>query len=140
MENKSANNRADHWVNLVFFAAGGLTFAVESARVQALDAVGECAAPALSALLHLPAVTGGSPPQEWLLRLAHPQGTLAVRVEEPIMQDRLFIADLHPLPPLLAARLTLPAVRALARWRTSNGETLAIILDPARFPDGVMHS
>ena len=125
-------------IDLVFFTAGGRTFAVESAKVRSLGEVGESTAPAMASLLGLPRWTETAP-REWLLRLVHPQGTLAVRVNEPVVQDRLPVWALHPLPPLLEARLTLPWVRALVCWRDAEGgEILAVVLDPAGFSDGVV--
>lgn len=125
-------------IDLVFFAAGGQVFAVESAKVQSLSEVGKVIAPAMADVLGLPAQTDPAP-REWLLRLVHPHGTLAVRVNEPVMQDRLPVSALHPLPLLLEARLTLPWVRALVRWREPAGdEMLVVVLDPARFADGLV--
>lgn len=43
-------------------------------------------------------------------------------------------AALHPLPLLLAAVLTLPCVCALAHLEDPDGESLAVVLDPAHLP------
>ncbi|HAS50332.1 MAG TPA: hypothetical protein DCS21_00675 [Gammaproteobacteria bacterium] len=124
-------------IDLVFFAAGGRIFAVESAKVRSLGEVGNVIAPVMADLLGLPARADPAP-REWLLRLVHAHGTLAVRVNEPVVQDRLPVSALHPLPPLLEARLTLPGVRALVRWRESAGDAmLVVVLDPACFADGL---
>jgi hypothetical protein len=120
-------------IDLVFFSTGGLVCAVESIKVRGLREVEESPAQSIAALLGLPeSADPANPPRQWLLRLVHPNGTLSARVEEPVTHERIPAADLYPLPPLLEARLTLPVVRGLARWRKSEGETLAIILDPHR--------
>lgn len=122
-------------VDLVFFSAGGLMLAVESVKVRGLSEVAGSKAPSMAALLHLPnGPDRAAPHREWLLRLAHPDGTLTVRVDEPVIQGRLPATALYPLPPLLEARLTLTGVCALARWRKSDGESLAVILDPDHLP------
>lgn len=122
-------------IDLVFFSAGGLVFAVESVKVRALREVEKYAALSMTTLLRLPEpVDPGTPPRKWLLCLVHPTGTLTVQVDEPITQIRLPATALYSLPPLLEARLTLPCVRALAYCRTSDSETLAVVLDPTRLP------
>ena len=121
-------------VDLVFFSAGGLILAVESIKVRDLCEVAGSQAPSMAALLHLPnGPDRAAPPRERLLRLVHPDGTLTVRVDEPVTQGRLPATALYPLPPLLKARLTLPGVCALARWRNADGEGLAVVLNPAGF-------
>lgn len=122
-------------VDLVFFSAGGLMLAVESVKVRDLGEVAGSQAPSMATLLRLPKPTDrATPPREWLLRLVHPDGTLTVRVDEPVTQDRLPATALYPLPPLLEARLTLTGVCALARWRKSDGESLVVVLDAGRLP------
>ncbi|MCB1777622.1 MAG: hypothetical protein KDI50_09315 [Candidatus Competibacteraceae bacterium] len=122
-------------IDLVFFSTGGLVCAVESAKVQGLRKIEESPAPSMATLLHFPerAEPANHPPRQWLLRLAHPNGTLTVRVDDPVLHERIPATALYPLPPLLEARLVLPGVRGLARWRKPDGETLAIILDPNAF-------
>ncbi len=125
----------DDALDLVFFSAGGLILAVESAKVRDLREAGGSDAPMLADLLGLPdSANRAVVAQQRLLRLMRSDRTLAVRVDEPVMQDRLPASALHPLPPLMAARLTLPSVQALARWRHAAGQTLAVILDPDRLP------
>lgn len=122
-------------VDLVFFSAGGLILAVESVKVRDLREAAGSDAPTLAALLRLPdPANRATPGRQRLLRLIRPDGILAARVDEPVIQDRLPASALHPLPPLLEARLTLPGVQALARWRCADGDTLAILLDPYRLP------
>lgn len=121
-------------IDLVFFSTGDLVCAVESAKVRGLREVEGSTALSIAALLRLPeSAHQANPPRQWLLRLAHPGGTLTARVEEPVTHERIPATDLYPLPSLLEARLILPAVRGLVYWRKLNGETMAIILDPDRF-------
>ena len=122
-------------INLVLFAAGGCTFAVESAQVRALTAAEDGQTVELAALLGLSsAATGTRTRQRRLLWLSHPTGEQAVQVDEPVVHCHLAAAALYPLPPLLAARLTLPCVRALASLAGSTGESLVVVLDSARLP------
>jgi len=122
-------------IDLVLFAAGGLTFAVESAQVRALTAVEDDEAVDLAALLGLSsAVMETRTRQRRLLWLYHPTGEQAVQVDEPVVHCHLTAAALHPLPPLLAARLTLPCVCALASLAGSLGESLVVVLDSTRLP------
>jgi len=122
-------------VDLVFFSAGGLMLAVESVKVRGLSEVAGSKAPSMAALLRLPQPADpAARPREWLLWLIRPDGMLNVRVDGPVTQSRLPATALYPLPPLLEARLTLSGVCALARWRKSDGESLAVILDPDHLP------
>ncbi len=123
-------------IDLVLFFAGGLAFAVESARVRALEAADGSEAPDLAGLLGLPAVASatGIRTRNRRLRLLHPSGELTVRVDEPVIHHRLPASALHPLPPLLAATIKLPCVCALAGLKGPDGESMAVVLDPARLP------
>lgn len=128
---ESGESNAAAAIDLVFFSTSGLVCAMESVKVRGLREVEESPAPSIAALLGLPESTDpANLPRQWLLRLVHPNGTLSARVEEPVTHERIPAADIYPLPPLLEARLTLPGVRGLARWRKPEGETLAVILDP----------
>lgn len=125
----------DDALELVFFSAGGLTLAVESVKVQDLREAAGSDAPTMADLLGLPPPANRAViAQQRLLRLIRPAGMLTLRVDEPVMQDRLSATALYPLPPLVQARLTLPGVQALARWHCAAGETLVIILDPDCLP------
>ena len=124
-------------IDWVLFVAGGLTFAVASAQVRAMAVAEDRQAPELAALLGLPAaapITGAQARQRRLLWLLHPTGDQAVQVCEPVVHYHLAATALYPLPPLLAARLTLPCVRALAGLSSPAGESLVIVLDSTRLP------
>ncbi|WP_295579857.1 hypothetical protein [uncultured Lamprocystis sp.] len=121
-------------IDLVVFRWNALRLAVQACQVLALESTLDPDAPSIGDLLGLPTgegipgvVTLAGPPR--LLRLAHPAGALRVRVQEPVVQVRLPASAIHPLPPLLAARLRLPGVRALA-WQQGEGPgALIVILD-----------
>jgi len=122
-------------IDLVVFRWNALRLGVAAGQVLALESTPDPDAPSIGDLLGLPTgeeglpgvVTRAGPPR--LLRLAHPAGMLRVRVEEPVVQVRLPACAIHPLPPLLAARLRLPGIRALA-WQQGQGPgALIIILD-----------
>ena len=124
-------------IDVVLFVAGGLTFAVASAQVRAMAVAEDRPAPELAALLGLPpaaSTTGARTRQRRLLWLLHPTGDQAVLVYEPVMHCHLAATALYPLPPLLAARLTLPCVRALAGLSSPAGESLVVVLDSTRLP------
>ena len=114
-------------IELVLFRWGTLELALPAYRVQALEAARDAQAPSIGDLLGLPAAAPGL---MRLLLVAGPGGVLRLRVQEPVTQVRLAAAAIHALPPLLAARLRLPWVRALA-WRPGQGAgTVVVILDP----------
>lgn len=97
----------DGRLQVVSFRAGGARFAVEARRIQAMLHVPPPGAVTAETLLHLPAAEGGQ--RRWLL-----SGGQCLEVSEPVRLSRLAIDQIHPLPPLLAARLAVPGARALA--------------------------
>lgn len=109
----------------VLFRVGGLRCALEAARVAALRPAGDDPqALAVEGLLGLPA-TADTPRRHLLLH--RPGGTVAVAVEEPVELRPLPCTAIHPLPPLLAARTALPALRGLYL----DGEGVVLLLDAA---------
>ena len=115
-------------IDLVLFRWGTLELALQAGQVLALESAGAADLPSIGALLGLP--DAGPTGALRLLRVAGPTGTLHIRVEGPVTQARLPAAAIHPLPPLLAARLRLPWVRALAFRAGEGGGHLILILDP----------
>lgn len=116
-------------IELVLFRWGTLELALPACRVQALESAWDPQAPSIGDLLGLPAAAPGA---RRLLLVAGPGGVLRLCVQEPVTQVRLPAAAIHALPPLLAARLRLPWVRALA-WRPGQG-ALSVILDADGLP------
>jgi len=121
-------------INLVVFRWNALRLAVQASQVLALESTLDPDAPSIGDLLELPigeglpgVVTRAGPAR--LLRLAQPAGMLRVRVQEPVVQVRLPATAIHPLPPLLAARLRLPGIRALAWQQGEEPGALIVILD-----------
>ncbi|RNE92306.1 hypothetical protein [Marichromatium sp. AB32] len=127
MENqKTQSTTTPLGIDLLSFHANRLGFALERRRVIALEPADSTRAPHIAELLRLSSTTDERPAQhQRQLLLAHPAGALRVRVDEPISLDRVQAGDLHPLPPLLAARSRLPWLRALA-WKN----TPVMVLDP----------
>jgi hypothetical protein len=111
-------------LDLVVFHWGRLVLALQAQQVAGLAAAADPAIPSIGALL---GVAAGGTGAMRLLRLAAPAGPAAVRVEEPVRQVRLPAAALRPLPPLLAARLRLPCIRALARSDTPDGAPIVVL-------------
>jgi len=114
-------------LELVLFRWGTLELALPCDRVQALEADRDPRWPSIGDLLGLPAAAPGL---MRLLLVAGPGGTLRIRVQEPVTRVRLPAAAIHPLPPVLAARLRLPWVRALAHRPDQGPGVLTVILDP----------
>ncbi|MBV5276008.1 MAG: hypothetical protein JZU52_21015 [Lamprocystis purpurea] len=121
-------------IDLVVFRWNALRLGVAAGQVLAMESTPDPDAPSIGVLLGLPTgeglpgvVTRAGPAR--LLRLAHPAGVLRVRVQEPVVQVRLPACAIHPLPPLLAARLRLPGIRALAWQQGQEPGALIIILD-----------
>lgn len=125
---------AEAGLAVVRCAAGGLNFALEADKVQAMHA--DVAQPAitLAALLQLPERQPAA--QERLLSITHPDGIRLLRVEEPVIRCRVPALTLSPIPPLMAAHLRLPWVRALAWLGTPPDAALLILLDAWRLPTG----
>lgn len=96
----------DGWLEVVVFTAGGARFAIEAGRVRALLSRPLADSMAAEALLRL-SMAGGD--RRWL-----DLGGVCLEVSDPVTLTSLSADDIHPLPPLLAARLTIPGVRALA--------------------------
>ena len=95
---------------MVRFSAGGHAFAVEARHVRAMLTTAPEQARQAEDLLGLPHQSG---PRRWLVLetdgVAH-----CVEVAEPVRLQVINAPDIHLPPPLLAARLTLPALVAIA--------------------------
>jgi hypothetical protein len=118
-------------IDLVLFRWGTLNLALQACQVLALEPAGDAGLPTIGDVLGLP-VMGTAPGALRLLRVVGPTATLRIQVQEPVTQVRLPAAVIHPLPPLLAARLRLPWLRALAFRAVESAGTLILILDPQR--------
>ncbi|AHF05462.1 hypothetical protein MARPU_07435 [Marichromatium purpuratum 984] len=113
-------------IDLLWFHANRLGFALERRRILALELADSARAPHITELLRLSSALDEPPAQhQRQLLLAHPEGALRVRVDEPISLYRVQAGELHPLPPLLAACSRLPWLRALA-WKDAP----VMVLDP----------
>ncbi|MBK1723655.1 hypothetical protein [Thiocystis violacea] len=121
-------------IDLVRFRAGGLTLAVEAAKVRGMRETQGSLAPRLADLLHIQESPATAAPPERLLEFAHPEGPHSLRVDEPVVHCRLPASALRPLPPLLAARQGLACIRALACVGQPPDEVLIIVLDAWRLP------
>lgn len=117
-------------INLVRCRAASHDFALPAARVLGLASAGDPTLPSLAALLGLPEAPAGTT-RSRMLCVAVPTGSggggvLSLRVEEPVAQLHLPASAIHPVPALIAARLNLPHLRALAL--TPAPATLLLIL------------
>lgn len=129
-------------LDLVLFRWGPLHLALPARQVSGLGPDSDPEAPAVGDLLQLPAATsdaGLPPPPSAAIRRLSLRGAgpgAGLRVQEPVSQVRLDAVAIHPLPPLVAARLRLPLVRALACPGDPAG-TIILILDPAAARTGL---
>jgi hypothetical protein len=120
----SAAAEGEPVLEVVLFHAGPYRCALEAARVAALEpAEGE--AVAVAALLRLATPAAGRCRHLRLRRAAPP---LVLSVAEPVELRSFPLSGIQPLPPLLAARETLPALRALYL----DGDGAVLILDAER--------
>lgn len=111
----------DGRLEVVCFVAGGFRFAVEARRIQALLDAPAPGAITAETLLNLPPADGGR--RRWLR-----SGRLCLEVSEPVRLTSLAAGHIHPLPPLLAARLTVPGARALA----FDADGVMVVIEVAR--------
>ena len=93
-------------LDVVVFAAGGHRFGIEALYVRAQRAGTD--GPSAPSLPGLPGLAAG---QDCVLLQI---GDRLVAVTPPVELCRLDAATIHPLPPLLAARCRLRALRAVA--------------------------
>lgn len=96
---------------VVSFAAGSYRFAVQARQIRSMLAEAQVGADPLTAeaLIGLP--PGGATTRKWLVVGA--QGR-CVEVGEPVELETLPASALYPLPPPVAARITLCGIRGLA--------------------------
>ncbi|MCK7576262.1 MAG: hypothetical protein MZV65_10420 [Chromatiales bacterium] len=132
-------NRVEHGpsapletIALVRCESAGLCLALEAVKIGAMRDPGETAAPSLAELLEWPELTAPEPPRQRLLEIIHPDWRRLVRVGEPVLHFELPARAIQPLPPLLAARLRLNGIRALAWLVEPPIERPLIILDAWR--------
>ncbi len=117
-------------LDLVLFRWGPLHLAVPASQVLGLGPNSDPAAPAIGDLLDLPAATpGGAVGRIRRLSLRGPYPGAGLRVQEPVIRAHLDANAIHPLPALVAPRLRLPLVRALACPRDLAEGAIVIILD-----------
>lgn len=109
-------------LNVVGFMAGGFAFAVEARQIRAMLPAGEGGAVMVEDLLGLPPHRPGP-----RYRLERAAGGPGVEVSGPVGFLAFPAGTIFPLPPLVAARLGLAGVKALALL--PSGPALIIDLD-----------
>ena len=97
----------DETLAIVSFSAGAYRFAVEARQIDALLEDDAPATMAIETLLGLPLVDAAT-------RRCLCVGECRVTVSEPVDLHALPIDQLHPLPELVARRIGIAGVRALA--------------------------
>ncbi|CDL00937.1 conserved protein of unknown function [Magnetospirillum gryphiswaldense MSR-1 v2] len=111
-----------HGVRMVRFSAGGHAFAVEARHVRAMLTTAPEQARQAEDLLGLALLPG---PRRWLVMEADGVPH-CIEVAEPVRLQVIDAQDIHLPPPLLAARLTLPALIAIA----FDHQGPVLVLDP----------
>jgi len=115
---------------VVVFHSGGWRIALEGRHVAAMrpDGAGDDGTGRdVEELLGLPAVGDASHRRRLLIR--RDGATFSLRVCEPVEFTSFDCATIRPLPPLIAARIVRPAVRALQ----VDGAGLTLLIDPTRW-------
>lgn len=97
----------DETLAIVSFAAGAHRFAVEARQIDALVDDEASATTTIETLL-------GVPPVDGVRRRCLRAGDRRVAVGEPVELRALPVDQLHPLPELVARRIGIDCVRALA--------------------------
>lgn len=129
-------------LEVVSFMAGGYRFAVEARQVGTqLSAQHSAKLATAEQLLGLSGEETPAPAARRTLLIKHPAGNYAVTVSGPVELLGLRIDDIYPLPPLIAARTTLAALRGLAL----GAEGVTMLVDframsppaPAAVPDNL---
>lgn len=117
-------------LDVVCFGAGGCRLGVAASQVRAElpDARGRALLP-VEPLFGLRQDLYASLGAERVLLIAHAGGTSALQVTAPLQLQRLEAQAIFPLPPLVQACITLPAVRALAL--TTQGVVVLVDLQVA---------
>lgn len=101
---------------VVAFVVAGQRFAVEAQQIRAArlaaDGSEDLSLPSLAALLGLPTTADEGPRQVLQVKTATADQELSLA--GPVQMTTLAVADIHPVPALLAARCRIPGLRALA--------------------------
>ncbi len=122
-------------LNVVCFRCGGRTVAIEACHVRGAssDGVGRATA-AIEALLCEATVPTGL--RQYLSVQALQGGAVvALSVAAPVELALLQVANIHPLPPLMAARCQLRGLRALA-WPGALDQPPWLVLDAQALLEG----
>ncbi len=98
-------------LDLVLFGAAGWRFGVEANSIGRAGPLSLSPLPSVETLLGL---SDSSPPGVTDRQCLTVKGAGDLSVQRPIVLCSLPVGAFHPLPPLVAARCRLPALRALA--------------------------
>ncbi len=105
---------AERFLDLVIFRAAGHRVGLEAVQVLALVATaGENHARPIEDILNLPCPPADNPVRTFLV-LRDGAARRLVAVAPPVELCRVAVSSVHPVPPLIAARTRLAALRALA--------------------------
>ena len=104
----------DAALELVFFSAGGNLLGVEACQVRGSGMMPETPLATIESLLALSAAGASGVIRKRLSIKGEEYRDREISVESPVELVRINAASIFPLPPLLAARSTLPGLRAFA--------------------------
>lgn len=113
-------------LDVVLFSAGGYRAGFEAREVRASRPAPAAATGSdVETLLGMEPSTGIAARQHLLLK--HADGDREILVGAPVDLVSLSVGNIHPLPPLLAARCQLKNLRALAIASDNGAETLILL-------------
>lgn len=126
MTNGNDKHTSNMMLDLVVFRGGQHTFAVEATQIAASAQLSpEQTVPAIETLLSLSANSDNN--QRLVIVVKKAQQNRVISVAAPLDLCSIPASAIHPLPALLAARCTLPGLRALTIFKQQL--TLLITLD-----------
>lgn len=108
-----ANVASGLTLDVVTFRVGTVRCAVEARRISASRPLSGTEQPAPTPLAAILKLADCDPTARQALHVKHPEGERPYAVTPPVQLEALPIESIHPLPPLLAARTTIPGLRAL---------------------------
>ena len=123
---------------VVRFCTGGWRVGVEARQVRgSRPATEESPGGEFATVLGLPAVAASLLGRQYLtLKRSirdEAEGLVEILVDAPVELLSLPVATIHPLPPLLAARIRLHGLRALAMQAEAGEKALTLLFDADTF-------
>ncbi len=114
---------------IVLFSAGGWRFGVEASKVRSSHpALQETANDETATILGFSSGRSSARSRQYLV-LKRLENDQEVIVDSPVDLVNIPVAAIHPVPPLLAARIKLNGLRALLMPQRNMAETVVLLVD-----------